>query len=157
MAGGPNGDPGGDPGGDPDGDPGGDPDDPDNEPGTPIPYDGPIDYRVTGGFGGQGDGTVPLHIDPDGTATKGETTVTLPPSVMADVYQKAAAARFATLEPTYVCDCSDDYVHIVTVELDGTPRTVEVHGMARPPEALKVMIDTLHGIAGPRLSSTVAQ
>jgi hypothetical protein len=140
-------DPNGDPSGDPSDDPSGDPDIP---PGSPVPYEGPIDYRVVGGFLGQGDGTVPLHIDPSGTATKGEATVTLAPPVVADLYQKAAEARFSTLSPTYDCDCDDDYVHIVTVQIDGTARTVQVHEMASPPQPLKVMIDTLHDLAEQR-------
>ena len=112
--------------------------------------DGPIDYRVTGGFSGNGDGTA-LHVDPDGTATKKsegtERTVRLDPQTTADLYAKVRAAGFTSLSPVYECDCVDDFIHVITVELDGTDHTVSASMEAEIPERLGTLITTLHTLA----------
>jgi hypothetical protein len=115
-----------------------------------MPYQGPIDYKVTGGFFGTGDGTPPLHIEPDGTATRDAAPLTLDSQVVEDLYQKAADARLAMLLPEYNCSCADDYVHVVTVRIDGMPRSIEVHEMASYPDRLKDLLDMLQAIAGER-------
>ena len=111
--------------------------------------DGPIDYRVTGGFGGAGDGTV-LHIELDGRMTRtvqGATeTVTLDAATVADLRDKIAAAKFPTLEPRYACGCADDFTDVVSVRLDGATHTVAADQTAAVPGSLKLVIDTLHQI-----------
>jgi len=111
--------------------------------------DGPIDYRVTGGLGGTGDGTV-LHIELDGTTTRtvaGETeTGVLDAATLADLRTKIAAAKFPALDPMYSCSCVDDFVNVISVQLDGGTHTVAADTTAEVPAALETVIDTLRVI-----------
>jgi hypothetical protein len=111
---------------------------------------GSIDYRVTGGFSGGGDGTA-LHVEPDGTATKqseGVTrTVQLDPQVMADLYSKVRAADFPSLAPAYECSCADVYIYEITVEVDGEDRKVSAWMQAQVPERLSTLITSLRQLA----------
>lgn len=112
--------------------------------------DGPIDYRVTGGFSGGGDGTG-LHVELDGTATRpkaggGMETATLDAATLADLRGKVVHAQFATLAPMYSCNCADDFVHNVSAQIDGTAHTVKADSTAEFPERLKIVIDTLQDI-----------
>ena len=111
---------------------------------------GGIDYSVSGGFGGGGNDTPPMHIDPDGRVTRalpgGPKVTLLAPSETASLYRKVRDAEFATLAPQYD-ECCDGYVHEVRVQLDGTAYTVEASELARIPDRLQVVIDALQDIA----------
>src|SRR5262245_65431730 len=71
-----------------------------------------IDYRVTGGVTGGGDGTS-LQLNTDGVGTRtskagGTATVTLDATALVDLNRKITAAQFATLRPSYGCNgCAD--------------------------------------------------
>lgn len=113
--------------------------------------DGPIGYRSTGGFSGRGDGTPALHIDLDGTVTRekavgGTESAMLDRATLDDLHRKILEADFAELEPTYDCQCEDDYVYVVTVQLDGTLYTVMADSLAPPPAPLLTVIDALRAI-----------
>jgi hypothetical protein len=108
--------------------------------------DGPIDFLVTGGFAGGGDGTPTLHIEPDGTATRefpggGHDTTMLDPATFADLRQKIRQADFDSLEPEYRL-CCDDFAYRVSVG----PHTVEADKNADIPAGLRAVIDTLSAI-----------
>jgi hypothetical protein len=112
--------------------------------------DGPIDFQVTGGFTGHGDGTPALHIELDGTATRafpdgGHDTAVLDPGTVADLRQKIRQADFDSLEPAYG-GCCDDFVYSVSVVLDSAPRTVNANKHADMPATLRTVIDTLDDI-----------
>jgi hypothetical protein len=112
---------------------------------------GPIDFQVTGGFTGHGDGTPSLRIEPDGTVTRQPTggpteTGTLDPTTLDDLEAKVDAAQFATLAPAYTA-CADCYVNVVSVQLDGTSFTVQADTVAKIPMPLTTVIATLKDIA----------
>lgn len=112
--------------------------------------DGPVDYRVTGGFSGGGDGTM-LHVELNGTATRhtdqqGTQTAMLDLATLDDLHQKIVDARFATLDPEYLCDCADDYVYNVSVQVDGNSHIVMAHSLASFPDPLRAVIDALQDI-----------
>src|SRR5262249_11287200 len=90
--------------------------------------DGPIDYRVTGGISGGGDGTS-LHVELDGTVTrhtndKGTQTATIAPMTLDDLRQKILDARFATLAAQYPGSVVDGFADNVSVHVDGNVYTV---------------------------------
>jgi hypothetical protein len=108
--------------------------------------DGPIDFRVTGGFAGHGDGTPALHIELDGTATRehpdgSQDSAVLDPTTIADLREKIRQADFGSLEPAYHL-CCDGFVYRVSVG----PRTVEADQNADIPAELRTVIDTLRDI-----------
>jgi hypothetical protein len=121
--------------------------------GTP---DGIIDYELTGGFAGV---HLSVHIDRDGEMMRTKfdrTTETrrLDPAVLSDLLDKVEIAEFPTLEAVYGCGgCADDFVHTISVQLDGRSRervrhhgasyTVTTDGSANYPERLRPLIDTL--------------
>jgi hypothetical protein len=114
-----------------------------------------VDYSVTGGFGGNGDGTS-LHVTSAGMATRtsrdgGTQTVQLDATTVADLNQKIASAQFPGLQPVYGCPgCADEYVYEVTVEIDGTTYAAKVDQFASPvPESLQTLLTTLGQIAAP--------
>jgi len=112
--------------------------------------DGPIDFNVTGGLSGNGDGTA-LHIELDGTTTRpkaggGTETTVLDAMTLADLHAKIIDAQFAMLAPLYPCGCTDGYIYNTSVQIDGTQHTVAAEDLAQYPERLKVVIDTLKGI-----------
>jgi hypothetical protein len=112
---------------------------------------GGIDYRVIGGFGGQGEGTS-LQIAPEGTFTRqtrarGLEQGRLDRTALDDLVGKARAAQFPTLCQIYPCaDCADDYVHDVSVEFDRNTYTVKASMLATPPGRLAAMIEALQAI-----------
>lgn len=113
--------------------------------------DGPIDYEVTGGIAGRGDGTPALHIELDGTMTRtapdgAAETITLDPATLDALRDKIERADLASLSGYYRC-CADDYVHRVSATIDGTTRTVMADSTADVPERLQVAIDALHDLA----------
>jgi hypothetical protein len=120
------------------------------------PADGAIDYRVSGGLSGQGDGTAALHVEMDGTVTRtrpggGSETATLTPAARDALYQKVTDADFASLAATYDCACADDVVQVVTAHVGGVAHTVEAHMLGDVPGELRSVIDALHAIAGSSL------
>lgn len=114
---------------------------------------GAVDYEVGGGLAGTGDGTLPLHVEPDGTATQtmpdgDKQTFRLDPLATGSLYRKLEAAQFETLEPVYDT-CCDLYVHTVTVEVNGIVRTFVGSDLGPTPQRLKVVFDALNAIDGP--------
>jgi hypothetical protein len=116
---------------------------------TATHVDGPVDYRVTGGFSGGGDGTA-LHIELDGTVTRaasgGTQTAALDAVTLDDLHQKIVDAQFPALQPMYSCTCADDLTYNITVQLDGRTHTVAADSLAPIPGSLKTVIDTLQDI-----------
>jgi hypothetical protein len=107
---------------------------------------GTIDFQVTGGFAGNGDGTPRLRIEPDGTMTRGTQTTTLDRATLDDLEAKVDAAQFATLSPMYTA-CADCYVYVVSVQIDGTTYTVAADTLATVPAPLEAVIATLKDIS----------
>ena len=122
--------------------------------GCADPADGPIDYEVTGGIGGVGDGTS-LHVEPDGTATrtsphKPPVTEKLDAATFGDLRRKVADARFPDLAPHYGCGgCADQFVHEISVELDGQHYkvAVDIDESVSYPDGLRTLLGTLQQIA----------
>jgi hypothetical protein len=111
--------------------------------------DGLVDYRVTGGFSGSGDGTS-LQVELDGTATRhtneqGTQTAMIDRVTLDDLHQKIVDAQFATLETQYP-GIPDGFVDTVSVHVDGSPYTVMAGREASIPDRLKIVIDTLKDI-----------
>jgi hypothetical protein len=107
--------------------------------------DGAIDYQRSGGFVGLQLG---LHVEPDGKATRfmsdGSTVSTqLDPDTLTDLQAKVKGARFPTLEAAYSCSCADDFLHTISVQVDGIDYMVMVDDTATYPDRLKPLIDTL--------------
>jgi hypothetical protein len=114
--------------------------------------DGPISYRSTGGFTGAGDGTPETHIDANGVATRarmggGMESTMLDAATLEDLHDKVLAAQFSELEPMYSCECADDFVHDVTVQIEAKTYNVKTDYGAMPPERLVVVIDALRDIS----------
>lgn len=115
-----------------------------------------VDYSVSGGFGGNGDGTS-LHVTSAGMATRtslqgGTQTVQLDAITFADLKQKIADAQFPSLQPLYACPgCADEYVYEVMAQVDGNPYATKVEGLASAvyPESLQTLLTTLGQIADP--------
>lgn len=113
-----------------------------------------LDYRVTGGLAGSGDGTsLQLHTDGTGTRTSragGTVTVALDAIALADLRRKIAAAQFPTLQPIYGCDgCADQFVYQVAVQLDAGRHEVSVDFDAAVPDGLQALLATLQQLAPP--------
>jgi hypothetical protein len=107
--------------------------------------EGAIDYQRSGGFVGLQLG---LHVEPDGKATRlksdGSTVTTqLDPDTLAALKNQVKGARFPTLEAAYSCSCADDFLHTISVQVDGIPYTVMVDDTATYPDRLRTLIDTL--------------
>lgn len=114
-----------------------------------------VDYSVTGGFDGNGNGTS-LHVTYTGMATRtsragGTQTVQLDASTFADLKQKIADAQFPSLQPLYACSgCADEYTYEVTVQVDGNAYAARVEEFASTvPESLQILLTTLGQIADP--------
>jgi hypothetical protein len=114
-------------------------------------FDG-IDYRVTGGFTGQGDGTS-LQIARDGAFTRrtkqGDTNQgQLDATALGDLVDMARAAQLPTLCARYPCSgCGDDFVYDVSVRFAGSTYRVEVSSFAPPvPARLQAVIEALQDI-----------
>jgi hypothetical protein len=113
---------------------------------------GAIDYKLQGGFVGL---QLNVHIDPSGEMTRvnerngSSTTSTLDPTELADLHAKVDQARFPTLEPVYNCSCADDFVHTITVRIDGGTYTVVASSLAEYPERLDPLIDMLSSMTQP--------
>jgi hypothetical protein len=112
--------------------------------------DGPIDYQVTGGLGGTGDGTAALHIELDGTMTRtplgGRPTIRLlDRATMGRLRRTIADANLPALGD--YTDCCDRYDHVVSVELDGAVHTVAATEGVAIPSGLQHTIDALQALA----------
>lgn len=114
-----------------------------------------VDYSVTGGLTGNGNGTS-LHVTSTGMATRtsregGTQTVQLDATTFGDLKRRIADAQFPSLQPTYGCPgCADGYVYEVTVEVDGSTYAAKVDQFASTvPESLQTLITTLGQIAAP--------
>jgi hypothetical protein len=107
--------------------------------------DGAIDYQRSGGFVGLQLG---LRVEPDGKMTRrksdGSTVTTqLDSATLGDLQSKVRGAGFPTLQAAYSCGCADDFLHTISVEVDGTAYTVMVDDTATFPDRLRPLIDTL--------------
>jgi hypothetical protein len=112
--------------------------------------DGPIDYQVTGGLGGTGDGTAALHIELDGTMTRtpaghGPRITKLDRATLGDL-RRALADADLPAQSDYT-ECCDRYTHGISVELGGELHTVAVSDGVAVPRELQHAIDLLHALA----------
>jgi hypothetical protein len=112
-----------------------------------------VDYQVTGGFAGNGDGTS-LVLDTSGigtrTTTSGATPVHLEPAQLADLNAKIRDARFATLQPTYGCNgCTDGFVYDIAVQSSGRHYEVSFDESSAYPDGLRALLATLKQLAPP--------
>jgi hypothetical protein len=102
-----------------------------------------VDYRITGGFSGTGDGTS-LHLAVDGLGTRtssmgGPQTVQLDASDLADLKQAISGAQFPSLQPAYTCSsCVDAFRYEVTVVIDGSTYATRVDLAAVYPATVTV-------------------
>jgi hypothetical protein len=106
---------------------------------------GIIDYERTGGFAGV---RLSLHVESDGEATRrrfdGVTeTFQLDPAKLADLDRQVREAKFSTLEAMYSCDCADDFLHTISVHVDGAAYTVMADDTAEYPDRLRPLVETL--------------
>jgi|GEM_PF-5568349 len=112
--------------------------------------DGPIDYKVTGGLDGSGDGTAAVHIELDGTMTRtpaghGPRITKLDRATLGDLRRAIDAANLPD-HSEYV-ECCDRYTHSVSVELGGDLHTVAVSDGVAVPPTVQHVIDLLHALA----------
>jgi hypothetical protein len=109
---------------------------------------GTIDYELSGGFAGV---HASAHVDPDGKLTgvkQGGRAMDrqMEPGELSVLQDKVDQAQFATLEPMYDCNCADDVLHTITVDVGGTEYTVKADGTAEYPDRLKPLIQTLEAM-----------
>jgi len=115
-----------------------------------------VDYQVSGGLTGRGDGTS-LTLDTSGigartTVHDGSVPVQLDPTQLADLNAKIRAAQFATLQPSYGCHgCVDQFVYEIAVQSDGRRYEVSVDqdDTITYPEGLHALLVTLKQLAPP--------
>ena len=113
-----------------------------------------VDYRVSGGLTGNGDGTS-LQLNTAGVGTRtsragGTATVTLDATALADLNSKITAAQFSTLQPSYGCNgCADQLVYEVAVQLDGRRYEVSADSGIDVPGGLQALLATLTQLAPP--------
>jgi hypothetical protein len=113
-----------------------------------------IDYRVTGGFSGRGDGTS-LQLRTDGTGTRtttaGTQPVVLDRAALTALNRQIADAQFPSLQPSYGCHgCVDQLVFELAVQVNGHRYEVrDDQGNTSSPESLRALLSTLQQIAPP--------
>jgi len=113
--------------------------------------DGPIDYQVTGGIAGSGDGTPALHIELSGAMTRtapgrAPESSTLDASTLASIRSKVEAADLASLDEVYTAG-ADDFVEVVSARVDGALHRVMADRQAGKPRELEIALDALHDLA----------
>lgn len=111
---------------------------------------GGIDYEVSGGLSGEGDGTS-LQIAPDGAFTRhtmqrGTEQGRLDQATLDDLTGRARAAQFPTLCAIYGSAAADELFHDVSVQFDASTYTVMVSQFATPPDRLQGLIEALQAI-----------
>ena len=117
---------------------------------------GGVEYRVTGGFSGDGNGNS-LQIDRYGAVTRqtpqrGTERGQLDQATLDNVIADARAAEIPTLCATYRCaGCADDFVHEVTAQLDNAVLVVQVSEFGDPPDRLNALLDLLQELLDRRL------
>ena len=120
-------------------------------PATAAAILGAVDYEVTGGPTGSGNGTS-LQISEIGwmtrhTAERGTEDGLLDGLTLYGLDLKVINAQLPSLCSTYSCaGCAGDYVHKLTVYLDDAPYTVQVDFRASPPERLVALINAVQDI-----------
>jgi hypothetical protein len=119
---------------------------------------GAIDYQVTGGPNGTGNGTS-LHITEEGwvtlrTAERGIEQGWLEVHAHYGLFRKSTSADLPTLCAMYSCaGCTGDFVHNLSVSYNDIPYTARASFRAIPPERLIVLIDAVRSIiAAPPLN-----
>jgi hypothetical protein len=111
---------------------------------------GLVDFITAGGLSGNGDGTA-LHVEPSGEATRTKPdgsmeAATLDVATLNDLHQKIEDAQFATLAPEYVCTCPDEFINVVSAQVNGKVYRVAAGDETPYPEPLKIVISTLRDI-----------
>lgn len=115
-----------------------------------------VDYQVTGGLTGRGDGTS-LTVDTSGVGTRtsahdGPIALQLDPAALADLNAKIRDAQFATLQPSYGCNgCNDQFVYKIAAQSNGQRYEVSVdqNDSLTYPEGLHALVTTLKQLAPP--------
>lgn len=120
-------------------------DDDGSDGGHTPPFDGTLDYERTGGFIST---RTSMHIDAAGKMTwvktdGSTTTTTLPAATMTDLRNKVDQADFLTLQAAYHCDCNDDIVHKIQVQIAGASHMVVVDDSSDYPARLRPLVDML--------------
>ena len=110
-----------------------------------------VDYQVTGGLTGHGDGSS-LTLDTRGvgtrTTTSGAIPVQLDPAALSDLNAKIRDAQFATLQPTYGCNgCTDGFVYDIAVQSGGRHYEVSFDESSAYPGGLRTLLATLKQLA----------
>lgn len=118
-----------------------------------------LDYTVSGGLIGHGDGTaasVDLH---DGhvilqLAVGRAVETTLAPAELASLRHLVHEANFPALEPVYDCSrdglaCNDSFILKLAVVLDGETYEVAVDDRASRPPPLHALLDTVYALTHP--------
>ena len=112
---------------------------------------GGIDYRVTGGLSGDGNGTS-LHIEANGAVTRetlehGTEQGRIDQATVDALVSKVRSAQFATLCSMYQCSgCADDFVDEVSVHLDDVTVTARASQLGDPPAGLQDLITALRQV-----------
>jgi hypothetical protein len=110
-----------------------------------------VDYEVTGGPTGNGDGTS-LHMAQDGSVTlhtseRGTEHGWLDGLTLYGLFHRVTNAQLPTLCTMYSCaDCGADRIHNLTVWLNNFPYTVRASFAAVPPTRLTSLIDWVQEI-----------
>jgi len=111
---------------------------------------GGIEYKVVGGFGGDGNGTS-LQIQRDGRMTRetqrrGAEQGQLDQAALDGLIADARAAEFPTLCAVYRWEGADDFVDKVTVQFDDSTFVVNASQFGDPPDRLQALINKLRQI-----------
>jgi hypothetical protein len=113
-----------------------------------------VDYQVTGGLSGNGDGTS-LTLDTSGVGTRttvhGDAVpVRLDPAALAALNTEIRDAQFAKLQPSYGCNgCNDQFVYEIAVQSSGRHYEVSVDEGSTHPDGLRALLTTLKQLAPP--------
>ena len=113
-----------------------------------------VDYHVTGGFTGRGDGGA-LTLDTSGFGTRttpsgAPENIQLDATTLADLNAKIQGAQFATLQPTYGCNgCNDGFVYEIAVQSSGRHYAVSFDESSPYPEGLRELVVTIKQIIAP--------
>lgn len=119
-------------------------------PSSAFQLEAPVEYQL---FTSSAEHHTTLRIETDGKVIRTRApnpteTGTLSAAELVDVADKIDAAEFPTLDLKYGCGgCADDSVHMITVEVDGVPFTVQADSQSDFPDRLRLLIDTLRAIS----------
>jgi len=119
--------------------------------------DGPIDFRIGGGFSGGGHGC-PVHIELDGSATRdvrgiAKVPFRVEPGALDELRRSIEAADLASLEPPRASD-PDDFYDTVSVQLGGKVYTISVGERGPLPPRLDAVMRPLRRLADDSIDCT---